>query len=117
MHGNHALLLSTLHYTGLFSNLTMSANASLFATIHGRVQGVYFRAFVQQQATNLGLTGYVKNLLGGRSVEIQAEGERERLEDLLKLLYVGPQGAVVERVETKWSAYSGQFDEFEVRFR
>lgn len=94
----------------------MSEKASLFATVHGRVQGVYFRAFVHQHATHLGLSGYVKNLLGGRSVELRAEGERQRLEDLIKLLHVGPQGAVVERVETEWSDYSGQFDEFEVRF-
>jgi len=90
--------------------------ASLFATVHGRVQGVYFRAFVQQHASNLGLTGYVKNLLGGRVVELQAEGEREKLEDLVKLLYVGPQGAIVERVEIECSEYSGQFEGFEVRF-
>ena len=94
----------------------MSEKASLLAAVHGRVQGVYFRAYVQQHAAHLGLSGYVKNLPGGSSVELRAEGERERLEDLVKLLYIGPQSAVVERVETEWSDYSGQFDGFEVRF-
>lgn len=40
---------------------------------YGRVQGVGFRAFVQQSAHVCGLSGYVKNLPDG-TVEIEAEG-------------------------------------------
>ncbi len=94
----------------------MSENASLFAIVHGRVQGVYFRAFVQHQARDLGLGGYVKNLHGGRSVELRAEGEKDKLEELVQILHIGPQGAVVERVNTDWSDYSGKFEDFKVRF-
>ena len=96
--------------------LSAMEKASLLAVVHGRVQGVYFRAFVQQQARTLGLAGYVRNLSGGREVEVRAEGERKRLEDLARMLHVGPQGAKVERVDAQWSYYSGVFDGFEVRY-
>ena len=72
--------------------------------------------FVQRQARILGLAGYVRNLAGGRSVEVQAEGEKERLEELLDLLHVGPEGAVVERVDVEWLEFTGISSEFEVRY-
>ncbi|GAF85432.1 unnamed protein product, partial [marine sediment metagenome] len=53
----------------------MADSASLQATVYGRVQGVFFRAFVSRCARELGLTGYVGNLPDG-AVEIMAEGER-----------------------------------------
>ncbi|MFW6151182.1 MAG: acylphosphatase, partial [Chloroflexota bacterium] len=43
------------------------------ATVHGRVQGVFFRDFVRTTATKLGLSGYVRNLPTG-DVEVRAEG-------------------------------------------
>jgi len=89
---------------------------SLHAIIDGRVQGVYFRAFVQQHARALGLTGYVRNLPEGQSVEVYAEGERERLEDLVKLLSIGPMGARVDNIDTQWTASTGDFPSFEVRY-
>ena len=91
-------------------------NVSLFAIVYGRVQGVYFRAFVQQQARTLGLTGYVKNLSGGNAIEIRAEGEKGKLEEMERLLYRGPQGARVGMVDAEWSSYSGKFNDFEVRY-
>lgn len=93
----------------------MSDLASLSATVHGLVQGVYFRAFVSQHARALGLTGYVRNLPTG-AVEVRAEGEKGRLEELLKGLRVGPRGARVEGVEAHWSQYTGSFDGFEVGY-
>jgi len=89
--------------------------AHLSATIHGRVQGVYFRRFVRNAARELGLTGYVRNLAGGNTVEAQAEGARPQLDELLKQLKVGPRGARVQEVEAAWSDYSGRFTDFEIR--
>ncbi len=88
----------------------------LSATIQGRVQGVYFRYFVRREAGRLGLTGYVRNLVSGDAVEIKAEGERPQLDKLLERLRVGPPGAHVKEVEVDWSAYSGQFDSFSIRY-
>lgn len=87
----------------------------LHATARGLVQGVFFRAFVAQQARALGLTGYVRNLADGRSIEVVAEGPRDRLEELLRHLRAGPRGARVDEVEALWSEYSGKQSRFEVR--
>ena len=94
----------------------MSESAAISATVHGRVQGVNFRYFVERHAEALGLTGYVKNMPGGREVEVYAEGEKEKLDELLDRLNTGPPRAVVERVDVRWSEYKGEFGRFGVRF-
>jgi acylphosphatase len=94
----------------------MADVAHLSATVYGRVQGVYFRYFVQNVAGRLGLKGYVRNLASGDAVEVQAEGEKQQLNKLLEQLKLGPPRARVERVEVKWADYSGQFDDFSVRY-
>ncbi len=94
----------------------MAELACLSAIVHGRVQGVYFRAFTERQAQALGLTGYARNLPNGRSVEVLAEGERDILEELVDRLKVGPPGARVEEVEIKWGEYSDGFDGFRARY-
>ena len=94
----------------------MSELASLSATVHGRVQGVFFRSFASRHARALGLTGYVRNLPRGRAVEVVAEGEREKLEELIGHLRDGPPGARVDGVEVVWSEYTGRFPRFEVRY-
>ncbi len=89
--------------------------AHLSATVHGRVQGVYFRHFVRNAARKLSLTGYVRNLAGGNAVEVEAEGARPQLEQLLEQLRVGPPGARVKYVEVAWSDYSGRYADFSVK--
>ena len=94
----------------------MTDLASIRAIAYGRVQGVFFRDFVSKRATELGLTGYVRNLPGGRAVEVQAEGEREQLEKLIDDLKTGPPYANVEKVVTEWSEYSGNYSRFNIRY-
>ena len=94
----------------------MADVAHLSATVYGRVQGVLFRYFVRNEATELGLKGYVRNLASGDAVEVQAEGERRQLNKLLGQLKVGSPGARVERVEVEWADYSGQFSDFSIRY-
>jgi acylphosphatase len=94
----------------------MADMARLSATVYGRVQGVYFRYFVRNVARNLGLEGYVCNLASGDAVEIKAEGENRQLDRLLEQLKTGPPGARVKRVEIDWSDYTGQFDNFSIRY-
>jgi acylphosphatase len=102
--------------TKMAQNNKMADMAHLSATIYGRVQGVFFRYFVHNEARGLGLKGYVCNLARGDAVEVQAEGEKRQLNKLLGQLKVGPPGAQVERVEVKWADYSGRFDDFSVRY-
>lgn len=88
--------------------------ARLQAIVRGRVQGVGFREFVWRRASILGVTGYVRNLPDGRSVEVVAEGERQALEQLLAYLREGPPLSVVNGVDVEWLAASGRFSSFEV---
>ena len=90
--------------------------ASVQATVYGYVQGVFFRAFASRRAGELGLTGYVRNLPGGEAVEVLAEGERKRLEELISHLKVGPPVARVERVVANWSEYTGSYSQFSIRY-
>ena len=94
----------------------MTELASARVIVYGYVQGVFFRAFASKQATELGLTGYVRNLSGGEAVEVNAEGEREKLQELIGYLKVGPPAARVEKVETNWSDYSGSYPGFGIRY-
>jgi len=88
----------------------------LHAIVHGRVQGVNFRSYTRLQARQLGLTGWVRNLIGGRRVEVVAEGPRERLGNLVRFLHQGPPSAAVDDVEVTWTEATGEFRDFGVRF-
>jgi acylphosphatase len=94
----------------------VSEQASFLAIVHGRVQGVYFRAFVKDHARALGLKGYVRNLSGGRAIEVWAEGEKMKLGELLNYLNTGPSRAKVERVDVEWSDYTGRFSDFQLNY-
>ena len=94
----------------------MTDLASVQAIVYGYVQGVFFRAFVSRWATELGLTGYVRNLPGEEAVEVNAEGERKQLEELIDYLKVGPPIAKVEKVVTNWSEYTGSYSGFSIRY-
>ena len=93
----------------------MADLASLQATVYGRVQGVLFRAFVATWARELSLVGYVHNLPDG-AVGVQAEGEKRQLEKLVGYLKNGPPAARVDEVVTDWSAYTGTYSGFNVRY-
>jgi len=93
----------------------MADLASVQVIVHGHVQGVFFRAFVSTRATQLGLTGYVRNLPGG-TVEVNAEGERKQLDQLISYLKVGPPPAKVGKVATNWSEYSGNYSGFGIKY-
>ncbi len=88
---------------------------SLQAIVYGHVQGVFFRAFVEEYAVQLGLTGYVRNLPSGREVEVRAEGDREQLEKLVDHLKMGPPAARIDKVTTQWGKFSGKFSHFNIQ--
>jgi acylphosphatase len=66
--------------------------------VHGRVQGVGFRYFVERAALDLGVDGYVMNRADG-TVEVYASGREEQLSDLKQRLWTGPGLARVDNVE------------------
>jgi acylphosphatase len=94
----------------------MTDLASVQITVYGRVQGVFFRDFTSRRANQLEVTGYVRNMPGGKAVEVQAEGERNKLEKLIDSLKKGPPGARVEKLEANWSEYTGDYSNFRIRY-
>ena len=77
----------------------MSIEARLF-TVHGRVQGVWFRDSTRREAARLGLAGHAINLADG-NVEVLATGPVEALDELEQWLHVGPPVAQVAQVDVK----------------
>jgi acylphosphatase len=94
-------------------SIPASRDERLTAIVHGDVQGVGFRYFVQHRAIRLGLRGYVRNRADG-TVEVVAEGPRARLDELLQSLRRGPGGAYVSDVETTWTPAQDQFQGFRI---
>lgn len=69
--------------------------------ISGFVQGVGFRYFLKRQARRLGLNGFARNTVDKR-VEAVFEGEKENLDEMIKICRKGPFLAEVENVEVMW---------------
>ena len=96
--------------------------ARLTALIRGRVQMVGFRIFAEQAVgqierdENTEITGWVRNLPDGASVEIVAEGERAALDLLLAELEIGPPSAIVREAQAAWGKASGDLEPFELRY-
>ena len=94
----------------------MSNLVSIQVKVHGRVQGVFFRDSTCRRARELGVTGYVCNLPGGKTVAVQAEGERVKLAKLIDYLKTGPPRATVEKLDVSWSQYSGNYSGFGIKY-
>ena len=82
--------------------------------VMGLVQGVGFRYFAHRHALRLGVSGYVRNLYTG-DVEIEAEGEQEKLEALIREVKTGPRSAQVTGVKLIWKEPQGRFSGFDIR--
>lgn len=83
--------------------------------IYGDVQGVFFRAESRDVARSLGLTGWAKNTPGS-GVEILAQGERKKLEELIRWCHKGSDASKVEKVEVIWEAPGESFQSFDIRY-
>ncbi|MBN1453696.1 MAG: acylphosphatase [Anaerolineales bacterium] len=82
--------------------------------VQGRVQGVSFRAFVQQNALSIGVTGWVRNV-GYDTVEAVAEGSKEQIEEFLRMVKRGPTGSRVDESREEWEQVAGEFGSFRVK--
>jgi acylphosphatase len=81
--------------------------------ITGRVQGVFFRTSALEQAQSLNLKGWVQNLPDA-SLELEAEGPRYALEDLITWCKHGPPEAMVKDVFVRWSKYQNEYHTFRI---
>lgn len=86
----------------------------IHAWVHGRVQAVGFRAYVQQTAMQIGVTGWVRNV-GYDTVEVLAEGTKVQIERFLQMVKRGPIGARVDESREEWEQAKGEFETFRVK--
>ena len=82
--------------------------------VHGKVQGVWYRASTQEVARSLGLRGWVRNLPSGE-VEILAQGEEKAIRELIDWCHHGPPAAKVTKVEVEWEEQGKSLEDFLIR--
>lgn len=82
--------------------------------IRGHVQGVGFRYSARERASDLGLTGWVRNISGGR-VEVFAQGESGLVDVFVTWLHDGPTAARVDHVDEVPANVDPRFSAFEIR--
>ncbi len=83
--------------------------------VSGRVQGVYFRGYTQEQARKRGVRGWVRNLPDGR-VEAAFEGDRTAVQQMIEWCREGPPSARVDDIQARWEEATGQEQSFEARY-
>ncbi len=81
--------------------------------VHGDVQGVGFRYFVQRAAMRLGLTGNVRNCADS-TVEIVVEGAAEKMAGFIAEVQTGPRQARVDRVDVEDIPSRGNYRSFTI---
>ena len=85
----------------------MSDRVARDLVIHGRVQGVFFRAFVRDAADRAGVAGVAENRHDG-TVAIHLEGPPEAVAKVERACGIGPQGAHVDRVDARDATVQGR---------
>lgn len=83
--------------------------------ISGKVQGVGYRAFVQDAASERKLGGFARNLEGGQ-VEVVAQGDPAALKELVECLHEGSALSLVEAVAVEWRSARERYDDFSLSF-
>ena len=81
--------------------------------VHGRVQGVGFRYFVQHVGNRLGLCGNVRNCPDS-TVEIVVEGNAGKMADFIKQVEKGPSLARVQRIDVVDIPMTGSYNSFSI---
>ncbi|MFP3869796.1 MAG: acylphosphatase [Syntrophobacteria bacterium] len=91
------------------------SKARAHVLISGHVQGVFFRAYTQQAALERGVHGWVRNTRD-RRVEAVLEGEKEQVQDMIRWCHRGSPMSQVTAVDVDWQEYSGEFNDFSVKY-
>ena len=67
--------------------------------VSGRVQGVFYRASIQNMAARAGYSGYVKNLPDGNVEACVSTDEQHTLEQFLDILKKGSKYSWVDNID------------------
>ena len=73
------------------------AQVARHVRVRGLVQGVFFRAWTQGQARELGVSGWIRNCADG-SVEAHVDGDEAAVSRLIERMRHGPSGARVDEL-------------------
>ena len=90
------------------------AAARAHLVVRGRVQGVWFRGSMQDEAGRLGVSGWVRNRPDG-TVEAEVEGDGEAVRAMIAWAHHGPPGSRVAGVTVGWIEPRGERGAFAVR--
>ncbi len=83
--------------------------------VTGRVQGVYYRSYAEDEARRLSLRGWVRNR-GDGAVEMTIEGEERDAQAMIAWSRQGSPLSRVEDVQVDWEPYTGEFSGFGVSY-
>jgi acylphosphatase len=103
-----------LHFRSNPRTLATVMTVRAHLLVSGIVQGVGFRFFAYNHATNFNLTGYVRNLPSGQ-VELEVEGDRSLVEAFIKEVRVGSRSSHITDVKIEWIKCTNSNSSFEVR--
>jgi len=93
----------------------MIVKRAVTGTIHGRVQGVFFRASLQREAQLRQLTGWVRNLTDG-DVEFLAQGQADAVNALIEWARTGPPHARVTNLKIHDVDLQDELISFDIRY-
>ncbi|MFQ5532085.1 MAG: acylphosphatase [Candidatus Nanoarchaeia archaeon] len=88
----------------------MKKSVRLYIT--GTVQGIFFRAFIKENAERYDVKGFTRNLEDGR-VEVFLEGDSEPVNKMIELCETGPKHSQIKKVDIKAERFQG-FRNFKV---
>jgi len=80
--------------------------SAVHLVVAGRVQGVAFRVHAIDEATRLGLSGWIRNRHDG-TVEARAEGTPDAVDAFVAWCHRGPPAALVEDVRVSPESPTG----------
>jgi len=86
--------------------ITIAMKKSVRLYIKGVVQGVFFRAFVKDNAERLDVRGFTRNLEDGR-VEVFLEGDSDKVNEMIELCRHGPKHSQIKDVEVIPEKFQG----------
>ena len=87
----------------------------IFVVVTGVVQGVSYRAYVQDSAMGLEINGYVRNMEDG-TVEVVGQGTQDILKEFIEYLHEGSLQAKVASVAVDWKTANKVYDEFSILY-
>lgn len=95
--------------------MSNQSNKRIECVVEGRVQGVGYRASVARSASELPITGWIKNQLDD-TVKCVAEGDEAVLRTLINILYDGSAVSHVDKIHIDWLEPTGELTSFQIRY-